>query len=473
MYLGARSARSARKTAQGRKWAGYIIAPVAVHHSPFTAPLLARLTACSGRSYARLDDQREGVAMKAEVISIGTEILLGEILDTNAQFIASRLPALGIDLYWMSKVGDNRGRLLDLLKQAWDRSELIICTGGLGPTEDDVTREAIADTLGEEPYVDAEQEDHLRRWFAARTAAMPERNLKQAWLTPSTRAIPNPRGTAPGWWAEKDGRIILAMPGPPAEMTRMWEKEVEPQLRGRSSNAVIVSRTIKTVGIGEGNVDEMISPLLQNPNPSIGVYSRMDGIHVRVTAKAPTPRQAEALIEPVEHELRTILGSAVWGVDDESFESAVGKILKERGLTLATMESATGGLLGSTLTDAPGSSSYFRGGIISYATEIKEQFGVPRDVMEQFGVISPECARAMASAVREALHADLGVGVTGVAGPEEQEGKPIGTMHVAVADGDGEPAVISYQFAQGREAAKRRAVTNALLLIRRTVLARP
>ncbi len=410
--------------------------------------------------------------MKAEVISIGTELLLGEILDTNAQFIASRLPALGIDLYWMSKVGDNRGRLVALLRQAWERSELIICTGGLGPTEDDVTREAIAETLGEEPYVDAEQEEHLRRWFAGRGVAMPERNLKQAWLTPSTRAIPNPRGTAPGWWVEKDGRIILAMPGPPAEMTRMWEKEVEPQLRGRSSNAVIVSRTIKTAGIGEGNVDEMISPLLQNPNPSIGVYSRMDGIHVRVTAKAPTPRQAEALIEPVEHELRTILGSAVWGVGDESFESAVGKLLKERGLTLATMESATGGLLSATITNTPGSSAYFRGGIVSYATEVKEQFGVPRELIEQYGVISPECAKAMASAVREALHADLGVSVTGVAGPEEQEGKPVGTMHVGFADGQGEPAVLSYQFAQGRDAARRRAVTNALLLIRRSVLAR-
>src|SRR5581483_593386 len=212
--------------------------------------------------------------MKAEVISIGTEILLGEILDTNAQFIASRLPALGIDLYWMSKVGDNRGRLVALLQQAWERSELIICTGGLGPTEDDVTREAIAETLGEAPYVDAGQEDQLRRWFAGRGVVMPERNLKQAWLTPSTRAIPNPRGTAPGWWAEKDGRLVIAMPGPPAEMARMWEKEVAPPLERRATGAVILSHTVKTAGLGEGTVDEMISPLLKSTNPTIGVYAK-------------------------------------------------------------------------------------------------------------------------------------------------------------------------------------------------------
>lgn len=410
--------------------------------------------------------------MKAEVISIGTEILLGEILDTNAQFIASRLPGLGIDLYWMSKVGDNRGRLVELLHRAWNRSDLILCTGGLGPTEDDVTREGICETIGEEPHVDPEQEEILRRFFSGRGFAMPERNLKQAWLTPSTRAIPNPRGTAPGWWVEKDGRVLLAMPGPPSEMTRMWEKEVEPRLRGRSSEAVIVSRTVKTAGIGEGTVDEMISPLLQNTNPSIGVYSRADGIHVRVTAKAPTARQAQTLIEPVEAELRTILGTAIWGLDDETLEGAVGAMLRERGLTIATMESCTGGLLASTITDSPGSSSVFRGGIVSYDTEVKIQYGVPREIVEQHGVISSECAKAMAAAVRRVLATDVGVGVTGVAGPDTQEEKPVGTMHIGFADGEGEPAVMSYTFGGGRETIKRRAVTNALLLVRRSLLAR-
>ena len=410
--------------------------------------------------------------MKAEIVSIGTEILLGEILDTNAQYIAARLPALGIDLYFMHQVGDNRARLAGVLRQAWDRADLIICTGGLGPTEDDVTREAICDVIGEEPAVDPEQERILRAFFAGRGYAMPERNLKQAWLTPSTRAIPNPRGTAPGWWVEKEGRIIIAMPGPPTEMQRMWDKEVEPQLRGRSSNAVIVSRTVKTAGIGEGTVDEMISPLLHSENPTIGVYSRADGIHVRVTAKARTEAEARALIAPVEERLREILGNAIWGYDADEMHDAVGALLAERGLTIATMESCTGGLLASTLTDTPGASRYVRGGIVSYATEVKIRFGVSAETIARFGVISGETALEMAEAARRALSADIGVGITGVAGPDSQEGKPVGTVHIAVAGpGDAPPTTTSYTLGQGREAIKRRAVTTALLLVRRAVLA--
>jgi nicotinamide-nucleotide amidase len=424
-------------------------------------------------SGATPDAGRNAGTMKAEIISIGTEILLGEILDTNAQYIAARLPALGIDNYWMSQVGDNKARLVELLQRAWGRSDLILCTGGLGPTEDDVTREAICEVIGEEPAVDPEQEAILRRFFAMRAGSMPERNLKQAWLTPSTRAIPNPRGTAPGWWVEKDGRILLAMPGPPAEMMRMWDNEVAPRLRELSTGAVLVSRTLKTVGIGEGSVDEMLGDLLHSTNPSIGVYARADGIHVRISAKAPTTRQAEALIEPVEYEARRILGPAIWGTDNETLEMSVGKLLAERGLMLATMESCTGGLLASTITDSPGSSSHFRGGIVSYATDVKEQFGVDPALVEEYGVISPECAKAMATAVRHALRADVGVGITGVAGPEPQEDKPVGTVHIACDVGEGEPHVMSYTFAQGREAVKRRAVTNALMLIRRTLLAEP
>lgn len=407
--------------------------------------------------------------MKAEIISIGTEILLGDILDTNTNYIAQRLPALGIDLYYTHQIGDNLGRLTELLRLAWGRSDLILCTGGLGPTEDDVTRDAIAAVLGETPEVDPRLEEELRAWFGRRGAYMPERNLKQAWLTPSTQAIPNPRGTAPGWWSEKDGRIIIAMPGPPSEMARMWDKEVAPRLRGRSTEAVIVSHTVKTVGLGEGTVDEMVSHLLKGTNPSIGVYSKPDGIHLRLTAKAATTEEAEALIVPVQQEVERILGQSVWGHDDETMEVAVGRLIRERGLTLATMESATGGLLASTVTDAPGSSAYFRGGMVAYATEQKIAWGVDASIIAEHGVISPECAKEMARVARVALGADLGVGITGVAGPDEQEGKPVGTMHVAVHDGV-DAHLISYQFAQGREAAKRRAVTVAFQLLRRVLL---
>jgi nicotinamide-nucleotide amidase len=411
--------------------------------------------------------------MKAEIVAVGTEILLGEITDTNSSYIAARLPALGIDLYWISQVGDNLGRLSEALARAWERSELIIATGGLGPTEDDLTREAIAATLGEEPTVDPALEQALRDRFAQRRIKMPERNVKQASLIPSARAIANPRGTAPGWWVERDGRILIAVPGPPGEMRRMWEEEVEPELRQRTGGGVLVSRTLKTVGVTEAGVDETLGGLLRSTNPSVGVYSRADGIQVRIAAKAAGREEAERLIAPVEAEARRLLGDAVWGADDDTLEGVVGAMLRERGLTLATMESCTGGLLASTITDAAGSSDYFRGGLVSYATEVKIALGVSREVVAEHGVVSGECAREMARVARESAlggAADIGIGVTGVAGPDPQEEKPAGTVHVALDDGRGSPRVVSYAMPQSRADVKRRAVTTALSLLRRALL---
>ena len=408
--------------------------------------------------------------MKAEIVSIGTEILLGEILDTNSRYIASRLPALGIDLYHTSVVGDNLGRLVEVVGRAWDRSDLVLTTGGLGPTEDDLTREAIAHVLGEEPTVDPELERMLREFFARRRVKMPERNVKQATLIPSARALPNPRGTAPGWWVERDGHVIVAMPGPPTEMQRMWEAEVAPELERRRPGAVLVVRTLKTTGLGEGTVDEMVSPLLKSSSPTVGVYARADGVQLRIAAKAAGSEEARRLIEPVEEEARRILGRAVWGADDDTLAGAAGAMLRERGLTLSTMESCTGGLLASTITDVPGSSDYFKGGLISYATEMKVAWGVDRQVIAEHGVVSAQCAEAMARAARERLGADIGIGVTGVAGPDPQEDKPPGTIHIALDDGGRAVQTVSYAFAQGREAVKRRAVTTALSLLRRALL---
>jgi len=407
--------------------------------------------------------------IKAEIISIGTEILLGEILDTNTQYIASRLPALGIDLYYTSVVGDNLGRLVEVIGRARERSDLVLATGGLGPTEDDLTREAIAQVLGEEAAVDPELERWLRELFASRGFPMPERNLKQATLIPSARAIPNPRGTAPGWWVERDGRIVVAMPGPPTEMQLMWEAEVAPELERRRLGTVLVVRTLKTTGLPEATLDEMVSPLLKSSNPSIGVYARADGIHVRIAAKSDSAEEARRLIGPVEEEVRRILGGAIWGADDDTLAGAAGAMLRERGLTLATMESCSGGLLASTITDVPGSSDYYKGGLVSYATEMKIAWGVDQQVIAEHGVISAECAQAMARAVRERLGADIGIGVTGVAGPDRQEDKPVGTVHIAVALGERPPRTTSYVMPQGREAVKRRAVTTALALLRRVL----
>jgi nicotinamide-nucleotide amidase len=411
--------------------------------------------------------------MRAEIISIGTEILLGDILDTNAQYLASRLPALGIDLHWMTQVGDNLGRLREAIRRAWDRSDLILLTGGLGPTEDDLTREAIAAVLDEPLSVNAELEAQLRAFFAGRGIVMPERNVKQAALIPSSRPIANPRGTAPGWWVEREGRILVAMPGPPVEMERMWEKEVAPRLAKLAAGEVIISRTLKTAGIGEGSVDEMVSSLLGSANPSLAVYAKADGVHLRITAKAASQDEARRLIAPMEEEARAILGNAIWGADDDTLEATVGAMLRERGLSVATMESCTGGLLASTITDVDGSSSYFKGGFVAYTAEMKIALGVDEGLVRRQGVVSQEVALDMARAARQRLEADFGIGVTGVVGPDPPPGgKPVGTIHIGLDDPDRSGQAISYTFAQSRAAIKRRAVTTALFLLRRALVAR-
>ncbi|MDG1839614.1 MAG: competence/damage-inducible protein A [Dehalococcoidia bacterium] len=409
--------------------------------------------------------------MKAEVISIGTEILLGEIVDTNAAFIASRLPQFGIDMLYTSQVGDNPDRLSEIIHRAWNRSDIIFCTGGLGPTEDDLTRETIAKALNETLYQDEAQAEILRNFFQGRGGDMPERNLKQAQLIKSARAIANPRGTAPGWWVERENKTIVVMPGPPSEMTRMWEHEVAPHLEEKATS-ILVSRTLKTSGVGEGTLDEMIGPLLHSTNPSIGVYARVDGVHVRISAKGKNRQKALELIEPVEREAREILGDSIWGSDDESLSGSIGRLLQMNNLTLGLMESATGGALASSLTDIDGSSSYFKGSIVTYATEAKIMAGVSSETIEASGVISEETATAMAIAARTKLQSDIGIGITGIAGGEEVEGQPPGTMHIALADEKNNITYSHSRYYQGRDAAKRRAVLTALTMLRQHLIKR-
>ena len=406
--------------------------------------------------------------MRAEILSIGTEILLGEIVDTNAAFIASQLPEYGIDLLHVSQVGDNPGRLQEVIGRAWKRSDITFASGGLGPTEDDVTREAVAEVLGEEVHVDEEQARALEARFSQRGRTLVERNMKQAWLIPSARAILNPRGTAPGWWVERDGRVLALMPGPPAEMTYMWEQEVAPELE-RRAEAILVSHTLKTAGLGESLVDQMLAGLLDTTNPSIGLYARRDGVHVRISAKAPTREEAWALIHPLDEQVRAILGDHVWGEDDDTQAEGIGRLLRDRGLTVAVMESATGGSIANAITDAAGSSDYFKGSLVTYATQAKIDFGVPAEIPAMHGVISRETAEAMAKAARERLGADLGIGLTGIAGADEVEGQPPGTMHIALAVGE-RVEYQTYSYYQGRDAAKRRATTVALDLLRRYLL---
>lgn len=298
--------------------------------------------------------------MRAELVSIGTELLLGQIVDTNSAWLSGRLAALGVDCHWMSTVGDNMARATEAVRRAWERSDLVVCTGGLGPTEDDLTREAIAAALGETVAVDPALEAELRAWFAGRGVAMAERNLKQAWLIPSSRALPNPLGTAPGWLVERDGRRLVAMPGVPREMTRMWEQEVEPILR---ADAPIHSRTLKMLGIGESTLEETIGDLVRSTAPTVATYAKSDGVHVRITDRDTDTRARDDRIARMEATIRERVGRYVWGVDGDTLGGAVGRALVERGWRLATAEGLTGGELARSLSEAE-PDGWYSGGVV-------------------------------------------------------------------------------------------------------------
>lgn len=303
--------------------------------------------------------------MRAEIVSIGTELLLGTITDTNASFLAQRLASLGIDCYYVSQVGDNLDRLLEVLRRAWERSDLTVATGGLGPTQDDLTREAIASLLGETPSVDPKLETELRAFFSRRGYAMPESNVKQATLIPSAQFLDNPVGTAPGWWVERPTplgtRYIAAMPGVPFEMKRMWAKEVEPKLLPMTSG-VIRSRTLKVLGMGESLVEERVADLMGGSNPTLAPYAKRDGIHLRITAKAGTEDEAAQLIQQLELDVRARLGDAVYGNDEETPASAVLRLLDQRGSTWAVLE--VGASVAGVLHEA------FRGGGLTTALSV-------------------------------------------------------------------------------------------------------
>ncbi|MFQ5893346.1 MAG: CinA family nicotinamide mononucleotide deamidase-related protein, partial [Nitrospinota bacterium] len=369
--------------------------------------------------------------MHAEVISIGTEILMGEIVDTNSAYLASELARLGIELRWVSKVGDDPERLFDVINRAWHRSDATLTTGGLGPTSDDLTRETVARVLGEEMAIQQDLLEHLKGLFAGRGAPMPETNVKQATLIPSAEAIPNPMGTAPGWWVERDGNILVAMPGPPRELNRMWSYEVAPRLRQLNPGVAIVTRTLKTFGISEGGLDQMLTHLFEGDNPSLGIYSREDGIHLRAIATAPSEREARDLVAPMEAEIRAVVGDdAIWGEDDETPTTQVAAMLTKRRLTLGIMEGFTGGLLASNLAEAASAQDFLKGSLVVNGQEAMLALGVDPQVVEQSGPVSGQAAEAMARAACARLGADVGVGVTGVVTQPTASSGPLGTSYI-------------------------------------------
>ena len=371
--------------------------------------------------------------MKAEIMGIGTELLMGELNDTNAGWIATRLPPLGITLQWVTLVGDDLEQLTHAFQKGLDRSDIILTTGGLGPTQDDLTREAVAAAFGETPTVQPEMVEELRQYFRSRGQDMPSHNVKQAWLIPSADFIPNRNGTAPGWWAQRDGKIIVIMPGPPVEMQAIFREQVEPRLKQMATEEVTITRNVKTMGLGEASVDEIMSEYFGQENPYLGIYSKADGIHLRVIARAADEATARRMIQPVEQAVRDRLGEYIWGYDDETPEQAVAQGLQSRGKTLAVMEYCTGGFLTNAITEANEAQKHFRGGIVAFGEQSMAAAGVPPALLQNHGPVSQEAANAMASAALVQMGADYGIGITGAPGPAELDGRPMGLAFVAIA----------------------------------------
>ncbi len=408
--------------------------------------------------------------MKAEIIATGTEILLGEIVDTNTSFLANELALLGIDIYFTSSVGDNYERLSGVLRQAWQRSDIIITTGGLGPTQGDITRNAIAAVMGEETYVDDRLKQNIIEYFSRLGTEMPENNLKQATLIRSAVALLNPLGTAPGWWVEKGGRVVIALPGPPGELQPMWRSQVVPRLQKRSGS-IIVSRILKTWGLSESKVDELVKPFLSSNNPTLAIYARQDGIVLRITAKSAGEDSAWQMISIMETNIRRVLEDHIWGVDEETMAGVVERLLADKGLTLAVCESLTGGFLAYTLASTMGNSPYFRGGIVVNGNEPKIALGLEPALLTKGA--SRATAAAMASLGRARLNAYVGIGLDGdassVGSTTPAGGTLLGKVFIAIDTERGERNIV--QDYSGRPSLLvRRATQQALFTLRNLLL---
>lgn len=412
--------------------------------------------------------------MVAEVVSIGTELLLGQIVDTDAAYLAQQLSALGISVYHRATVGDNLDRAIATVRQAVGRADIVFLIGGLGPTMDDLTREVIAAVMDAPLVRDSEIEQHLTAWFAGRSYTMTETILRQADVPTGGIALPNVNGTAPGLWVEKNGKIVVALPGPPNEFIPLFESEVYPRLKERTGaqRQVIRSRTLRIVGVGESAVEEQVRDLMQDANPSVAPYAKVGEVHLRVTAKATTENEADALTHNRAAIIRERLGSAIYGEDDTTLEAAVVALLQERRKTAATAESCTGGLLAGRITNVSGASEVFGMGVITYANEAKVNLlKIPQALVASVGAVSPEVAKAMAERVRELSGADYGVSVTGIAGPGGGTNeKPAGLVYIGLANGATVTAT-KHLFTGIRADIRLRSTQAALEMLRQELLA--
>lgn len=410
--------------------------------------------------------------MIAELVTTGSELLLGQIVNTNAAYMAQELNRMGVDVCFQTTVGDNRVRMKEVITHALSRADLVITSGGLGPTRGDITKEVSAEVMGRTMARNEECVARLKAHFARLGREMTENNLRQAMIPEGAHIFVNHAGTAPGVALEKDGKLLVNLPGPPSEMKDMFRRSLAPYLVEKYGiSSIIYSRVLHTYGIGESMLETKIDDLiLAQKNPTLALLVRPTGVIIRITAKAENEVAAEALIAPVEKEIRERLGSLVYGADEEKMEEIVGKELLENKLIVAVAESCTGGLVASRLTDVAGSSGYVKGGIVSYTDEVKANtLGVPREILAEYGAVSEPTARAMAEGVRKVLGADVAVSTTGLAGPGGgTEKTPVGTVFIAVSGASGTVAE-KHKFTGTRGQVKFRASQAALALLRKYI----
>ncbi|WP_126426541.1 competence/damage-inducible protein A [Brevibacillus marinus] len=374
--------------------------------------------------------------MRAELIAVGTELLLGQIANTNAQFLSQRLAALGINVYFHTVVGDNDERLLFVTRQAAERSDLVIFTGGLGPTQDDLTKETVAAHLGLPLVTDEEAMRRIAAFFERRGIKMSENNRKQALVIEGCTVFPNDRGMAPGMALTRDGTTYVLLPGPPSELNPMFDRYVFPFLsRLLPARQVFHSRVLRFFGIGESALEERLLDLIeQQTNPTIAPYAKDFEVTLRITARADSVEAAEQLIAPVEAQIRSRVGEYIYGEGETQLHEVFVQALRRQQVTVACAESCTGGALSALITSVPGSSAAFRGGIVCYSNEVKQKLlGIPAEVLAQDGAVSESVARLLAEHVRLSCDATVGIALTGVAGPDPLEGKPVGLVYLGIA----------------------------------------
>jgi len=407
--------------------------------------------------------------MKAEIISIGTELLLGHIVNTNAAYLSRRLAELGIDLYFQTTVGDNPQRLTQTIRKALVRSDVVILTGGLGPTIDDITSESVANLISKPLVFDASVWRDIQKRFGSMGVKMPSGNKRQAMVPKGAICLRNNFGTAPALIVEYMDKVIICLPGPPREMEPLFEDQVASYLKKRfKSESIIVARTIKIVGLPESFVNNIVRDLLKMPPPTtVGIYAKLREVHLVIMAKARSPRQCRRAISPIEKEIVSRLRNNIFGYDGDTLESIVGMMLLKKKLTISVAESCTGGLLSKRFTDVNGSSRYFMTGIVTYSNESKSSFlGVKRADIVRFGAVSNEVASQMASGIKYFACTDIGIGITGVAGPAGGSlRKPIGLVYIAIKTSK-KCIAKEFRFSGSREDVRHQASQAALDMVR-------